>query len=205
MEDDSSSNSSSSNSSISSGSSMDMSDDNNDDDDLSDDDDISDGELSFAFSFAFDKASTIANKLNQPIEHQGIQWRRKHGLKIVELSSDDGLTFFRFRTEHLQELSDKLWPQLSGYVVGTKEKICLGKEKYSAPFETILLLCLYQLAQPNCLRREMEGFFGYKKSNMPAGVRAMLVDALYSLVIKYLHNPALFHHQIASYAHIVNA
>ncbi len=54
---------------------MDMSDDNNDDDDLSDDDDISDGELSFAFSFAFDKASTIANKLNQPIEHQGIQWR----------------------------------------------------------------------------------------------------------------------------------
>ena len=51
----------------------------------------------------------------------------------------------------------------------------------------------------------MEGFFGYKKSNMPAGVRAMLVDALYSLVIKYLHNPALFHHQIASYAHIVNA
>ena len=92
---------------------MDMSDDH-DDDNLSDVDDISDGEISFAFSFAFDKASTIANKLNQPIEHQGIQWRRKHGLKIVELSSDDGLTFFRFRTEHLQELSDKLWPQLSG-------------------------------------------------------------------------------------------
>jgi hypothetical protein len=75
---------------------MDMSDDDDDDDEWSDDnDDISDGELSFAFSFAFDKASTIANKLNQPIEHQGIQWRRKHGLKIVELSSDDGLTFFR--------------------------------------------------------------------------------------------------------------
>jgi len=83
MEDDSSSSSSSFwNSSISSGSSMDMSDD--DHDEWSDDnDDISDGELSFAFSFAFDKASTIANKLNQPIEHQGIQWRRKHGLKIV--------------------------------------------------------------------------------------------------------------------------
>jgi hypothetical protein len=114
---------------------MDMSNDDDDDDD--------DDELSFAFSFAFDKASTIANKLNQPIEHQGIQWRRKHGLKIVELSSDDGLTFFRFRTEHLQELSDKLWPRLSGYLVGTKEKICFGKEKYSAPFETVLLLCLY--------------------------------------------------------------
>jgi U3 small nucleolar RNA-associated protein 14 len=96
MEDDSSSSSSSfSNSSISSGSSLDMSDDD-DNDEWSDDDDISDGELSFAFSFAFDKASTNANKLNQPIEHQeGIQWRRKHGLKIVELSSDDGLTFFR--------------------------------------------------------------------------------------------------------------
>ena len=95
MEDDSSSSSSSfSNSSISSGSSLDMSDDD-DNDEWSDDDDISDGELSFAFRFAFDKASRIANKLNQPIEHQGIQWRRNHGLKIVELSSDDGLTFFR--------------------------------------------------------------------------------------------------------------
>jgi hypothetical protein len=88
IEDDSSSSSSSLNSSISSGSSMDMSDD--------DDNNISDGELSFAFSFAFDKASTIANKLNQPIKHQGIEWHLKHGPKIVELSSSDdaGLTFF---------------------------------------------------------------------------------------------------------------
>jgi hypothetical protein len=74
---------------------MDMNDDD-DDDEWSDDNDISDIELSFAFSFAFDKASTIANKLNQPIKHQGIEWRRKHGPKIVELSSSDdaGLTFF---------------------------------------------------------------------------------------------------------------
>jgi hypothetical protein len=70
--------------------------------------------------------------------------------------------FFRFRTEHLQELPDKLWPRLSGYIVGTKEKIRFGKEKYSAPFEAILLLCLHRLARPNFLRREMEGFFGQK-------------------------------------------
>ena len=73
-----------------------------------DNDDISDEELSFAFSFAFDKASTIANKLNQPIEHQGIQWRRKHGLKIVELSSDDGLTFFRWCTARRFEEQTKM-------------------------------------------------------------------------------------------------
>jgi hypothetical protein len=50
----------------------------------------------------------------------------------------------------------------------------------------------------------MKGFFGYKKSKMSAGVRPM-VDALYSLAIKFLDNPALFHHQMASYAQIVNA
>jgi hypothetical protein len=50
----------------------------------------------------------------------------------------------------------------------------------------------------------MEGFFGYKKSKISAGVRAM-VDALYSLAIKYLDNPALFHHRMAGYAQIVNA
>ena len=67
MEDNRSSSSSSTNSSISSGSSMDVSDD--DDKEWSDDEDISDEELSFAFSFVFDKASTFANILNQPIEH----------------------------------------------------------------------------------------------------------------------------------------
>ena len=51
----------------------------------------------------------------------------------------------------------------------------------------------------------MEGFFGYKKSKISAGGRAM-VDALYSLSIKYFDNPALFHHRmLAGYAQIVNA
>jgi hypothetical protein len=50
----------------------------------------------------------------------------------------------------------------------------------------------------------MEGFFGYKRSKISAGVRAM-VDALYSLSIKYLDNPALFHRRMAGYAQIVNA
>jgi hypothetical protein len=50
----------------------------------------------------------------------------------------------------------------------------------------------------------MEGFFGYKKSKIFAGVRAM-VDDLYFLAIKCLDNPALFHHRMAGFAQIVNA
>jgi hypothetical protein len=136
MEDDSSSNSSSSNSSISSGSSMDMSDD--------DDDDISDGELSFAFSFAFGKASTIANKLNQPIEHQGIQWRRKHGLKIVELSSDDGLTFFGSGPSTYKNCLTSSGRDFLVTLLGQKRRFVLEKRS-TLPLLRLFCSCAYYI------------------------------------------------------------
>jgi hypothetical protein len=70
--------------------------------------DSDDDELVDQFHVAFHNANAIACDLAQPISHENIDWRWKCGLSIDELSSDDALTFFRFRKVHLQEVSDKL-------------------------------------------------------------------------------------------------
>jgi hypothetical protein len=50
----------------------------------------------------------------------------------------------------------------------------------------------------------MEQFFGFRRSKISTGVRAM-VDAMYSLAVQYLDNPALFHNRMPQYAEIINA
>ena len=132
--------SSSSSSSFSSNCSMNS--DSDDDEELDDDDEM---ELLDEFLLAFSNANAIALDLNQIIEHPTINWRWKDGLTVQQLSADDALTHFRFRKVHLQEVSDKLWPRLSAYLVGTKEKIVFGDGHYSAPYETLLLLVLFDL------------------------------------------------------------
>jgi hypothetical protein len=142
--------------------------------------DSDDDELVDQFHVAFHNANAIACDLAQPISHEIIDWRWKCGLSIDGLSSDDALTFFRFRKVHLQEVSDKLWPRLSIYFIGTKDAILSGNGHYSAPFETLLLLVMFRLSRPRRTRREMEELFRFRRTKICAGIRAM-VDALYSL------------------------
>ena len=66
--------------------------------------------------------------------------------------------FFRFRKVHLQEISDKLWPRHSVFLNGSKDKITFEKEKYTAPFESLLLLVLYQFSRPRQILHEMDQF-----------------------------------------------
>ena len=154
---------------------------------------------------AIGNAHTIALDFTNTISNPEIVWRRgKSGLAIEELSSDDALSFFRFRKAHLQEVANKLWPRLSIYLDGTKERIVFGEENYVAPYETLLLLALYRLSTPNRIQCEMEKFFGFRRSKIRAGIRAM-IDALYSLAVQYLDNPTIFHHRMPRYAAIINA
>jgi len=194
-EDDSSSASSSSSSFSSSDCSM-----NSDDSMMSSDDEVLDEVL-----LAIGNANAIALEFTNTISHPDIVWRHgRCGLAIEDLSSDDALSFFRFRKVHLQEVSDKLWPRLSIYLDGTKDRIKFGEENYVAPYETLLLLALYRLSTPNRIHCEMEKFFGFRRSKICAGIRAM-IDALYSLAVQYLDNPTIFHHRMPRYAEIINA
>jgi hypothetical protein len=158
----------------------------------SSDSDSEDEELILdAFFLASHNANTIACELTRTIEHPNIIWRRKGGLTIDELSLDDALTHFRFRKVHLQEVSDKLWPRLLCYLDGEKNKILFGEGHFSAPYETLLLLVLYRLARPTRLRRDMEGFFGYRRTKISAGIKAM-VGAMYKLQCSTLTIPQFF-------------
>jgi hypothetical protein len=173
---------------------------NSDDSMLSSDDEVLDEVL-----LAIGNANAIALEFTNTISHPDIVWRRgRCGLAIEDLSSDDALSFFRFRKVHLQEVSDKLWPRLSIYLDGTKDRIKFGEENYVAPYETLLLLALYRLSTPNRIHCEMEKFFGFRRSKICAGIRAM-IDALYSLAVQYLDNPTIFHHRMPRYAEIINA
>jgi hypothetical protein len=193
---DDSSSSSSSSSSNSSDSSMNTSSDSSSDED--------EEMLLDEFHVALFNSNMIARQLDQTIAHEGINWRTNHtGLSIQDLSVDDALSSFRFRKEHLQEVSEKLWPRLSIYLNGVKGKIVFGDGRYSAPYETLFLLVLYRLARPKRIRRDMEEFFGFRRSKISAGIKAM-ASAMHTLALKYLDDPSIFLDRMPRYAEIIN-
>ena len=166
----------------------------------------SDDEIMEDFHVAIGNANAIAARLETTISHPTINWRRggEDGLLIEDISCDDALSYYRFRKDDLQDVSDKLWPRLSMYLDGTKDKISFGKEKYAAPYETLLLLVLHRLSRPTRIRRDMEEHFRFRRSKISAGIRAM-VAAMYSLAVQYLDDPKLFHHRMPRYVEIINA
>jgi hypothetical protein len=101
----------------------------------------SDDELMDDLHVAIGNANAVAVELDSTISAPCTGWRRggSDGLAIEDLSCDDALSFFLFRKVHLQEIADKLWPRLSGSLNGSKEKITFGKDKYAAPYDSLLL------------------------------------------------------------------
>jgi hypothetical protein len=66
---------------------------------------------------AIDQTALLLCKIEGGIEQTSINWRTKSGLVLIEeLSDDDTLSHFRFRKEHLQEMSDKLWPSKTAWL-----------------------------------------------------------------------------------------
>jgi hypothetical protein len=102
------------------------------------------------------------------MEDNTIQWGNR--LHIQDLSEDDALTHFCFRKVHLQEVADKLWPRLQCFLTGHRGSIKVNNGTYFLPYENLLLLVLYSLSRPRCIRKEMEGFFGIHMSKYQLGL-----------------------------------
>jgi hypothetical protein len=98
---------------------------------------------------------------------------------------------FRFRKTDLQDVADQLWPRLEPFLKGAKEKLIL-ENRYTAPYETCLLLTLFRFHRPVRLRPEMEVFFGMRKSQISVAIAAFSA-ALYMLAIQYLEDPSFWH------------
>ena len=109
---------------------------------------------------------------------------------------------FRFRKDDLQEIADSLWPKLKPFLEGTRGKIMV-QNQYQCPYETGLLLVLYRLARPRCLRPELETYFCMRKSRISA-IISTFMDALYEVAMPYLSNPSIFTDRFELYARLIH-
>ena len=98
-----------------------------------------------------------SNFIYQPILDESIDFT-KPPLKISDLDDSKAILDFRFCKVDLQEIADSLWPKLEPFLEGTQDKIMV-QNQYQCPYETGLLLVLYQLAPPRHLHPERETYF----------------------------------------------
>jgi hypothetical protein len=162
--------------------------------DMMDIDDTIDEAMQMAVSLLWD--------LEGGLEDATIRWRQRHeGLLSCEISEDDAIAHFRFRKPHLQELSDMLWPRLYQFLpgAGSPNLVVFKNGNYSAPYETMLLMVLFRFSRPRRIYKDMEAYFGYRRSKISASIKAM-VHALHALSLQYMDNPSIFHHRMAYYA-----
>ena len=128
------------------------------------------------------------------IEDGTIQFGRR--MTVDDYNECQCIKHFRFRKDHLKEVARALWFRLE--MDGCYKKVKCHNY-YTCPFETALLLLLYRFSTPTRLRPNMESFFGMRKSHISATLKT-IVDAMYELAMKYLHNPNIFRHRIKMYA-----
>jgi quinol monooxygenase YgiN len=152
------------------------------------------------FEMVLEAVAEVYNDLEGGMEDATIEWQGKRVI-VVDVSEDDAVFHFRFRKKHLQEMADKLWQRLHEYFdVGSKKAgIIFDDGRYSCPYETLFLMVLFRFARPRRIRKEMEGYFGIRRSKISAGIFAM-TNALHSLAVRYLDNPSIFHGRMAYYA-----
>jgi hypothetical protein len=122
-------------------------------------------------------------------------------LIVGDLDESSCISEFRFRKEHLQELANLLWPKLSLFLEGDKDKIKV-KNKYTCPYETGILLVLYRFAKPRCIRPDIEKFFRMRRSRISSVIKTF-VDALHEVAKPYLSDPSIFQHRFQFYADLI--
>ena len=139
----------------------------------------------------------VHDQMETGMEDNTIQWGKR--LLIQNLSEDYALMHFCLFKVHLQEVGEKLWPRLQCFLSCHRASIKVNSGTYSLPYETLLLLVLYRISWPRCIRKEVEGFFGLHKSKISTGITCM-IHAMHGLVLQYLDNPVIFHHRMPYYA-----
>jgi hypothetical protein len=140
-----------------------------------------------------------AQKIYTPIEDTTIVFGERK--LISDFDDSQCQLHFRFRNNELQDVADQLWPRLEPFLEGTKEKLKL-ENRYTAPYETCLLLTLFRYHRPLRLRPEMEEFFGMRKSHMSVGIAAFS-RALYMLAIQYLEDPSIWWPRMPYYSGLI--
>jgi len=122
-------------------------------------------------------------------------------LRIADLNKSSNILQFRFCKTDLQLIADLLWPRMSIFIEGDKDKIkCTNR--YSCPYETGVLLCLFRLSRPRRLRPDMESFFHMRKSHISACLQTFM-EAFYKVSMPYFNSAARWKPRFELYAHLI--
>jgi DDE superfamily endonuclease len=123
---------------------------------------------------------------------------------IEDFSESDCINYFRFLKSDLIDVSQQLWPRLSGFLnTNNPERIAVGG-RYIAHYETCLCVYLYKMSRPSRLIGDAEKFFGIRKSKLSRMIR-FFGDALYQLAVQYFNNPAIWHRFMGSFGSLIEA
>jgi len=144
-----------------------------------------------------DEVIAEASRIFSPMETEDIDFDRPFvWIAHVDASTCD--LEFRFWKDELQLVANLLWPRMALFLDGTKESITCAN-RYSCPYETGFLICLFRLSRPRRMRPEMESYFAMRKSHISACLKTFMA-ALYEVSKPYLNSPARWRSRMAMYA-----
>jgi hypothetical protein len=137
--------------------------------------------------------------VNGYFEDTSVVWGQKK--QIDDFNDATCNSNFRFRKHHLKAFADSLWPRISPHLQGDRERIVVTN-RFTAPYETCLLVYLFKMHRSIRLRPECEKFFGMKIAHLSHIVRTF-GDALHRVAESYLTNPRLWQPHFPKYAAII--
>ena len=168
-----------------------------DSDDISDSD-SDDGEM--VLHALVSSITVLNNQVNNTyLEDTTIEWGQRK--RIEDFEDADCLLNFRFRKEHLQLFAELLWPRISIYLQGNQDNIVVDN-RYTAPYETCLLVYLYKMHRPVRYRPDCEQFFGMRINHLSKIMRTF-GNALYMVAQPYMNNPYIWEPYFPHYASLI--
>jgi hypothetical protein len=137
-------------------------DDDDDDDHMSVDSDSSDSSESSCdtVEFLLRKTRDYGSYIYKRFEDPNINWDASPPL-IFDMSESECNNEFRFRKEHLQIVSKKLWNLMQPHLEGNYDSIRV-ENRYTLPFKTCFMFLLYRLSVPRRIQPDMERFLVFK-------------------------------------------
>lgn len=141
-----------------------------------------------------------AHRVLSNIQNDKIMFGQR--LFIVDFTDSECVSHFRFRKGDLQNVADQLWPKVSPFLGANKQNLKL-MNRYSAPYETCLLLYLFKMSRPRRLHEDCESVFGMRKSHLSSAILTF-ARGLFLVAIKYLLDPRIWHARMPYYATLIS-
>ena len=125
-------------------------------------------------------------------------------LRVAQLDDVQCVVEFRLRMNALTKVIEALLPLSHILEFRSDSDYVKCQNKYKIPYETGILMILYQLARPHRIRSDTERMFHCRRSKISA-VCSTFIDTLYKVALRYLSDPTILQDRFPMYATAVAA